>query len=242
MPSFLLFSLWAPMVALGDVAVGEYRYGQERPARSALLGLVAAALGIERDDEAGQRALMDGYGVAVRVNASGLPLTDFHTAQSVSTRRNRRWATRRDELAAPGLETILSRRDYRMDAAYTVVLWPRPQAPYPLETVAAALQRPHFTLHVGRKACPLGAPPAPWLHETATLAEALSAYDQHRSLKPASPGEGGAVYADVEAGPWLGAGLVERQRRQRRDAVVSRRGWRFGLREELAAGVAGGAS
>ena len=54
---FLLFTLYAPMGSFGEIAVGERRMSWARPGRSAVLGLVAAAQGIERTDEAAhQRA------------------------------------------------------------------------------------------------------------------------------------------------------------------------------------------
>jgi len=134
MPAFLLFSLWAPLAAMGDVAVGERRTGLERPGKSAVLGLVAAALGIDRTEEAALRALHDGYGLAVRVDTPGTLVTDFHTAQVPPARRGRRWPTRRAELARPKpgepeLETVLSWREYRADARFTIALrrpgrWP----------------------------------------------------------------------------------------------------------------------
>ena len=62
MRDFLLFTLYAPLAALGEVAVGERRVSAARPARSAILGLLAAALGIERRDEAAHAALQEGYG------------------------------------------------------------------------------------------------------------------------------------------------------------------------------------
>jgi CRISPR system Cascade subunit CasD len=77
-----------------------------------VLGLVAAALGLKRPDtvesEAGRAewesrhaALAQGYGLAVSVQALGVSLSDYHTAQvpSSGTGRNRRtFLTRRDEL------------------------------------------------------------------------------------------------------------------------------------------------
>ena len=53
MPAFLLFSLWAPLAAMGDVAVGERRTGLERPGKSAVLGLVAAGYHYPADVVAG---------------------------------------------------------------------------------------------------------------------------------------------------------------------------------------------
>ena len=49
----LVFRLYGPMASWGEIAVGENRHTANYPSKSALLGLLGAALGIERDDEAG---------------------------------------------------------------------------------------------------------------------------------------------------------------------------------------------
>jgi CRISPR-associated Cas5-like protein len=140
----LVFVLHGPVAAFGGVAVGEQRGGQARPARSALLGLLAAALGIDRSDAAAHAAMEHGYGVAVRVDAPGVTFSDYHTAQVPPARRGERHATRRAELDARPLETILSRREYRTDSLFTVALWAREMAPVTLADLATALQQPHF--------------------------------------------------------------------------------------------------
>ena len=64
---FLTCVLAAPIAAMGTLAVGERRGTWDRPGRSAVLGLVAACLGIEREDEDAHQALEAGYGMALRV-------------------------------------------------------------------------------------------------------------------------------------------------------------------------------
>lgn len=230
MRTFLLFTLEAPLAGLGDVAVGERRYGAERPARSAMLGLVAAALGIERRDEAAHAALGEGYGCAVRVDRPGRLLEDYHTTQVPPARRGRRFTSRRAELRANDLETILSLRDYRTDARYTVALWERDAPPHSLAELGNALRRPTFNLYFGRKACPLGRPPAPQLIEAASLADAFDRFED--PLVPCGPS---TVHADLDARDFLGEGLREDREVRRRDALVSRSRWQFGLRDELVA-------
>ena len=122
---FLLFTLYAPMGSFGEIAVGERRMSWARPGRSAVLGLIAAAQGIERTDEAAHRNLEAGLYYAVRTDAPGRPLMDYHTAQTPKGRRGRTFATRREELEADDLNTVLSSREWRADACFTVALWPR---------------------------------------------------------------------------------------------------------------------
>ena len=232
MRAHLVFALYGPIAAFGGVAVGERRGGEARPARSALLGLLAAAMGIERDEADRHAAMEHGYGVAVRVDAPGITFTDYHTAQVPPARQKQRHATRRDELDAKPLETILSRRDYRTDALFSVALWERDAAPIPLGELAAALQRPRFVLSIGRKSCPLGLPLAPVVVEATDALAAIEARPvpvpeqrvrQHLRAQP-------SVLASDPGG--MPAEIASRWTETRRDSIVSRDRWQFGLRTE----------
>src|SRR6266699_2816470 len=79
---YLVFRLYGPMCSWGDIAVGEVRPSTMHPSKSAILGLVAAALGLKRPDtvrdenerttlEVAHSTLAHGYGFAVRVDAPG---------------------------------------------------------------------------------------------------------------------------------------------------------------------------
>lgn len=241
MTEFLMFTLEAPLAAMGELAVGERRYGAERPAKSALLGLVAAALGIDRCDDDRHLALGRALAAAVLMLKQAPLITDYHTVQAPPARKGKRWVTRREELADPDLGTVVSFRDYRADACVVVALWSRPDGdipPWPaLEEVATALRRPAYTLYFGRKSCPLGRPPAPEVVEAPTLSAAFRTYeilDAERSGRKPSP-LAGTLYAEPDAGPRLGEDWCEDRVIRRRDEVVSRRRWQFGLRDELVA-------
>ncbi len=185
MHSFIAFRLYGPLAAWGDIAVGEQRPTTPHPSKSAVLGLVAAALGIRRDDDAAHAALRDGYGYAVRADALGSPLRDYHTSQfAKSTSRLKHLRTRRDELAdRHNLGTVLSFRDYRTDAVHTACLHARsaPDAPTP-QALVGALKHPRFPLYLGRRSCPLALPLNPYLIEADDLAAALRAYDEAHPL------------------------------------------------------------
>ena len=71
MPRFLTFALVAPLASFGAIAVGERRSGWDRPSRSAVLGLVGACLGVEREDDAGQEALASSYAIALLCHSPG---------------------------------------------------------------------------------------------------------------------------------------------------------------------------
>lgn len=244
MPQIILFTLWAPLAAMGDVAVGERRGGFDRPARSAVLGLVAAALGLERDDEGGHAALETGYALALRVLSPGSLVQDYHTVQAPPARRGRSWPTRAAALAEPRLETLLSQRDYRADPVVTVALVARaPANPTPQE-IADALRRPRFVPYFGRKACPLGLPLVPLMVDAENLSQAYDAYDRQvgdperillSSLRLRT--DQATLYGDVDLlDPAQGLPGFEVLRiERRRDRVASRRRWQFDLRDELVA-------
>ena len=171
MAEFVIFTLAAPMGAFADLAGHERRHSGTWPARSAVLGLVGAALGVRRDEAARQQSLSR-WRTAVSVLSRGVAFRDFHTVQTVPTARIKRPATRREalEALASGDNPLITWRDYRSDCAFGVALWGG-EGP---EEVRKALARPHFTLYLGRKSCPLSAPTAPKVIETASLIEALA--------------------------------------------------------------------
>lgn len=244
MPAFLCFTLWAPLASFGDVAVGERRLSLERPGRSAVLGLVAAALGVERRDQAALDVLGRSLLVAVHSLGSGTLLEDYHTAQAPPARRGVRHATRREELAGLSLGTILSRRDYRQEPWHEVALMGSSEAVANLGAIAAALQAPCFTLYHGRKSCPLGLPPDPRLLEEDDLGSALAAYGRvslaRRVLRRQVPP--GTLHADVELLDRLGPAWRVERIVERRDEPGNRRRWQFALRREVVAVPSGGAA
>jgi CRISPR system Cascade subunit CasD len=177
MAGFLLLTLYAPLASWGDLTVGETRSSWDRPSRSALLGLLAAALGVERTNQPAHDALDAGYGYAVRLDAPGVPVIDYHTAQTVaeSVLKKRRPATRKELLQNPERETILSRRAYRADALATVVIWANEGAAWPLGVLRDAIRNPAFVLYAGRKSNPFALPLNPELVEAESLVDAFAA-------------------------------------------------------------------
>ncbi len=230
----LVLLLHAPLGAMGGVAVGERRAGFDRPGKSAILGLLAAGLGLDRSDEAAHTALADGYGLGLGEIASGRMLFDYHTAQMPPQRRNRRFATRREELAVDDLGTILSVREYRTDPAYLVVLWAREAAKWSLGQFADALKRPQFTLYFGRKACPLSVPLDPRTVEANDPNLAIRTYVAARTPEQTEFLRGLHLHRlpSVLALDLDGASADRMRVERRRDALESRRRWQFGLRSE----------
>lgn len=242
----LIFQLQGPLSSWGEAAVGEYRPSADYPSQSAILGLLAAAFGITRDDEAGQRALRASCRMAVGVLAPGRLLRDFHTAQvpGRADLKKRPQATRRDELALPksDLNTILSTRDYRQDAAAVVALQALDGAQYSLASIADALRRPKFVLYLGRKSCPPAAPLHPVILDAASVSAAMTTYVQE--LPPLRPERSdrrpapALLLKKIAWGDDFGVDdvtLIGQPRHMsvlRKDQVLARDGWQFGDRRE----------
>lgn len=218
MAEFVVFTLAAPMGAFGDLAGHERRSSGEWPARSAVLGLVGAALGVRRDDSAAQEGLA-GWRMAISVLSRGVAFRDFHTVQTVPTARIKRPATRRDALEAlgGGDNPLVTRRDYRSDCAFGVALWGGDG----IAAVQEALARPRFTPYLGRKSCPLSAPMAPRAVEEDSPIEALAriTVPPFLRLDPQRP----LLVASDEP---LGGGWQE----IRWDEPIDRVSWHFGPR------------
>ena len=231
MPSpFLLLTLAGPMAAWGDVAVGESRPAYSRPSKSGVLGLIAAALGLARDDDAGHHALREGTGFAVWPTAPGRLLLDYHTAQVPTGTAGRGLPTRRDELAHPAVNTTLSTRAYRTDARAVVALWTRPDARWSLSEIQDALRTPVYPLYLGRRACPPSEPLDPQVLSAESPADAFAAYEASRVAQTDDP-SARAAFSDPDA-PGLPDSLDTTTRRddpvhRGRRAFADRREVRF---------------
>jgi CRISPR system Cascade subunit CasD len=175
---YLLFRLYGPLASWGEIAVGESRHSAIYPGKSAMLGLIAAALGIRRDEEQRQAALAAGYRFAVKVISAGHPLRDYHTAQAPDSVGKFVYRTRRDELVVgkARLGTILSSREYRCDALSLVAVVAEEGAPYSLDEIRESFLKPKFHLYLGRKSCPVAAPLNPLVRDASGFGEALDNY------------------------------------------------------------------
>lgn len=183
MREYLVFLLSAPMASFGGYAGHERRGSESVPMRSAVLGLMGAALGIDRADAGGQEALR-AYSVAVQSFQRSTPLRDYHTVHTVPTVKSRRPPTRRDALARVGRDanTVITIRDYRCDVLIGVALWG--DGRWTLRDLAGHLQYPRFPLYLGRKSCPLATPLNPDVATATDPVEALACIEVPEWLHP----------------------------------------------------------
>ncbi|WDE04936.1 type I-E CRISPR-associated protein Cas5/CasD [Thalassomonas viridans] len=175
MKAYLVFRLYGPLASWGQAAVGGDRPTGMLPTRSAILGLLGAALGIRRDDDAALQALQQSVQLAIKQTVPGVLLRDYHTTQVPGQNKKVRHRTRKSELSEDKqkLNTILSGRDYRCDGLWIVAISLTDKASVSLAQLQAALLTPAFPLCLGRKSCPLALPVMPKVLEPGNLKAAL---------------------------------------------------------------------
>ncbi|QJT08019.1 type I-E CRISPR-associated protein Cas5/CasD [Oceanidesulfovibrio marinus] len=241
MQRYLTFQIYGPMQSWGAVAVGEVRPSLPRPSRSGVLGLLAGALGIRRDEDERHTELDRAYAMAVQPATKGARMADYHTIQCGKRLAKRTYRTRADEVGGlipknedPG--TLLSTREYLVDTLFVVTIWPRvDDPPHSLNDLAHALCKPVFTPCLGRKSCPPALPFHPLVQEHDGPLEALDAYDPDGDVLQAMDAAPAAeVYTSEPLDGW-------QERTEVRDVPLSRTRWQFGLRPEYRIAMPGGA-
>lgn len=134
----LLLRLAGPMQAWGTDSKFETRKTGREPSKSGVVGLLAAALGLRRDEE-DALAQLNRLRYGVRVDQEGKWLVDYQTVKQKgkTSSADRSYVTWRyylaDAIFLAGLESD--------DLSF-------------LETLNEALQRPAFPLFLGRRSCP----------------------------------------------------------------------------------------
>lgn len=128
----LTIKLTSPLQSYGDEATFLRRTSGSYPSKSAIVGLLAAALGYSRDDV---RILkLNELSFAVRIDQVGVSLTDFQTVV---------WKKGKGG-------TKVSYRDYLQDAVFVVAIGGDDEAW--IDAIHYALLHPHFQLFLGRRA------------------------------------------------------------------------------------------
>lgn len=238
MKSYLLFRLYGPLASWGDIAVGTHRPSYDHPSKSAVMGLLAAAVGIRRNEENEHRKLAEAYNFAVLVNSPGVFLRDYHTAQIPSTssiKKQKHIHSRKEELGVDkeDLTAVLSSRDYYSDSLYTIAIWSKEEyseaCPYPLELLEKKLNEPEFVLYLGRKSCPTALPVEAQIVNEENLKEALkkAEFKCEEFLKFLKKPRQVRLFWEGEED-----GLVPVHTVTRRDLTLSRKRWQFADRKE----------
>ncbi|GAA0986077.1 type I-E CRISPR-associated protein Cas5/CasD [Acrocarpospora macrocephala] len=143
--SGLVLRLAGPLQSWGEHSVFTQRDTLRFPTRSGLIGLFASAEGVRRGQPLGDYDLLR---FTVRIDRPGVRMMDFHTVGGGLPRG----VPRPDGTQRPrDTATIVTRRQYLSDAAFTVAV----EGPEDrIAGIAEALQRPCWQPYLGRRSCP----------------------------------------------------------------------------------------
>jgi CRISPR system Cascade subunit CasD len=142
MPTLLL-RLVGPMQSWGTTSRFDQRDTGKEPSKSGVIGLLAAALGIDRENWTDMEPLTR-LSMGVRHDRPGMPKRDYQTAGCAATDT----IIKADGTQAKG-GGVVSQRFYLADAAFLVGLECEDKSF--LERILAALRDPVWTLALGRK-------------------------------------------------------------------------------------------
>lgn len=143
----LLLRLAGPLQSWGERSAFNERDTARYPTRSGLIGMFAAAQGRKRYEPVDDFADLV---FTVRVDRPGVHLVDFHTVGG-GLPRHQTVPTAEGKRRVGGAGTIVSRRHYLADAAFTVAVTGPDEL---IGAVADALRIPAWAPYLGRRSCP----------------------------------------------------------------------------------------
>ncbi|MCW8382378.1 type I-E CRISPR-associated protein Cas5/CasD [Streptomyces justiciae] len=151
--SALTLRLAGPLQAWGASARFARRTTESAPTKSGVIGMLAAARGMDRGDD-DTLARLAALRFGVRIDQPGTRVRDFQTAHHADT----------------GKSMPLSERYYLADAVFVAAVEGEDTL---LDELHAALRNPVHPPYLGRRSCPPAHPVQLGLHRGTGLAEAL---------------------------------------------------------------------
>ena len=133
MNGVLLIPCVGPMQSWGTRSRFQERDTEREPSKSGIIGMLCAALGLDRNEPVDDLATLK---MAVRVDREGKLEKDFQTAQDVAV------------ASGGSTQNLLSNRYYLSDAVFLVGLEGSFE---PLEKLHNALEKPVWSMFLGRK-------------------------------------------------------------------------------------------
>lgn len=124
----------APLQAYGNEASFNYRTSWGVPSKSAVLGLIAAALGLRRDDPS--IVDLNSLSFATRTEQPGQQMVDFQVVKYGKGQDDHK----------------ITRRTYLQDAVFMVALGTDDDGLF--NKIEHAMKHPRFQLFLGRRSCP----------------------------------------------------------------------------------------
>lgn len=146
--SLIALYLDGPLQSWGNQSRFDRRTTLSFPTRSGIIGLLSAALGIDREDSRSVRRL-DQLQIEVIFLRSGKRLEDFHTVGGgYDSKREKQKITRTAEGKTGNV--VVTRRHYVQESRFCVFLRADSRL---LEEIAEALENPRWGIWLGRKNC-----------------------------------------------------------------------------------------
>lgn len=170
-PNTLVLRFSGPMQSWGTGSRLQIRRTDRYPSKSGVLGLLLCAMGIDRDAAPSALGKLVELEMGVRIDRPGVLDWDYHTAGAgIGIRKAEGGIKYTASTKEP--ETLLSRRQYLLDASFLVALQGSPQV---VGECVAALRNPIWPIFLGRKCCVPTEPVLAGAGEYASLKAALEA-------------------------------------------------------------------
>ena len=132
----LLLRLAAPLQAWGSDSKFNIRSTEREPTKSGVVGMIAAAMGIQRNDDPKKLEPLNALRFGMRIDKEGKLLKDFHMVHEMTGKK----------------DSHVTTRFYLSDAVFLVAL-ESDDNEY-LEQIANSLKNPVYPLFLGRRSCP----------------------------------------------------------------------------------------
>ena len=190
-PNTLFLRLSGPMQSWGTGSRLQIRRTDPYPSKSGVLGMILCAMGVPRPKAPDVLGPLVSLAMGVRIDRPGALDWDYHTAGAgVGIRQAKGGIKYTATTGEP--ETLLSRREYLLDASFLVALQGDATV---IQQAKEALESPVWPVFLGRKCCVPTEPVVAGIGEYASLTEALESqpYYTDRSFAAGATAEVAAV-------------------------------------------------
>ena len=136
----LLLRLAAPLQAWGSSSKFNIRHTEREPTKSGVIGMIAAAMGIQRNDDPKMLEPLCRLKLGIRVDKEGKLIKDFHMVHEMTGKK----------------DSHITERYYLSDAVFLAAL--ESESKEYLEDIAYSLEHPVYPLFLGRRSCPVTLP------------------------------------------------------------------------------------
>lgn len=164
----LYLRIEGPLQSWGGRTIGRFRRTESIPTKSGVIGLLGAALGLERRQLNERLEELNSLTMTVRVDRAGTLEEDYQTVGAGIGVLSADGDVKKT--AGTGeVEAIISSREYLMDASFLVILRGDDDL---IAELARAMQNPKWPLFLGRKRCIPGTQLFAGVENTITLSDA----------------------------------------------------------------------